>query len=73
MAATLAGSGALFKRRNVSARRAGALLSRAGTSDVIDAALALLAEDGDEIITSDPKDLTVLIGHMPVDVELFPV
>jgi hypothetical protein len=54
-------------------RRAGALLGRTGTSDVIDAALALLAEDGDEIITSDPKDLIILIGHMPVDVELLPV
>ena len=34
-------------------RRAGALLARAHTKDVIDAALALLAVDGDRIVTSD--------------------
>ncbi|MBI2017020.1 MAG: twitching motility protein PilT [Chloroflexi bacterium] len=38
-------------------RRAGVLLARAGSSDVIDAAVVLLAEDGDEIFTSDPADL----------------
>jgi len=41
------------------------------TSDVVDAALVLLAEDGDEIITSDPADLTVLTGHADLDVELY--
>ena len=44
-------------------RRAGALLAKARTSDVIDAALVLLAEDGDEIITSDPDDLSPLASH----------
>jgi hypothetical protein len=44
-------------------RRAGTLLAKAGASDVIDAALVLLAEDGDEIITSDPDDLTLLASH----------
>jgi hypothetical protein len=53
-------------------RRAGVLLKRAGSSDVIDAALVLLAEDGDEIITSDPGDLKVLTRHANLDVELFP-
>jgi hypothetical protein len=53
-------------------RRAGVLLKRAGGSDVIDAALVLLAEDGDEIITSDPGDLKVLTRHANLDVELFP-
>jgi hypothetical protein len=43
-------------------RRAGALLGRSRTSDVIDAALALLAQDGDEILTSDPDDLRVLVA-----------
>jgi hypothetical protein len=52
-------------------RRAGVLLKRAGSSDVIDAALVLLAEDGDEIITSDPGDLKVLTRHANLDVELF--
>lgn len=41
-------------------RRAGALLARAGTSDVIDAAVVLLASDGDDILTSDPEDLAAL-------------
>lgn len=54
-------------------RRAGTLLRRSGTSDVVDAALVLLAEDGDEIVTSDPDDLTVLTRHADLDVELFPV
>ncbi len=38
-------------------RRAGVLLGRAGRSDVIDAAVVLIAEDGDEIFTADPADL----------------
>ena len=53
-------------------RRAGVLLERSGTSDVIDAALVLLAEDGDEIITSDPGDLRALSRHANLDVELYP-
>lgn len=31
-------------------------------ADVIDAALALLAQDGDEILTSDPDDLGTLLA-----------
>jgi hypothetical protein len=41
-------------------RRAGVLLGVARTADVIDAALVLLAEDGDSILTSDPDDLEPL-------------
>ncbi|MBU6422952.1 MAG: hypothetical protein KGJ98_03565 [Chloroflexota bacterium] len=41
-------------------RRAGVLLGRAGRADVIDAALVLLATDGDEIYTSDVDDLKPL-------------
>lgn len=41
-------------------RAAGELLSLARRSDVIDAALVLLAEDGDQIVTSDPGDLEPL-------------
>jgi len=52
-------------------RRAGVLLERAGTSDVVDAALVLLAEDGDEIITSDPGALKELTRQANLDVELF--
>ena len=41
-------------------RRAGELLARARKSDVIDAALVLLASDGDAIVTSDAGDLETL-------------
>ena len=41
-------------------KRAGALLTRARKSDVIDAALVLLASDGDAIVTSDAGDLETL-------------
>ena len=41
-------------------RAAGELLSVAKGTDVIDAALVLLAADGDVILTSDPKDLAPL-------------
>jgi hypothetical protein len=43
-----------------SGRAAGELLGRAKRSDVIDAALVLLAEDGDIIVTSDPGDIEPL-------------
>ena len=36
---------------------AGELLGRAKKADVIDAALVLIASDGDSIVTSDPADL----------------
>lgn len=45
-------------------RRAGALLAAAGTADVIDAAVAQLAMDGDRICTSDPDDLGVLAATL---------
>ena len=41
-------------------REAGSLLGRTGTSDPIDATVALLANPGDRILTSDPADLTKL-------------
>jgi hypothetical protein len=41
-------------------RAAGALLGHTGTADPIDAAVVLLAEPGDRILTGDPDDLTVL-------------
>lgn len=51
-------------------RAAGALLARAGKSDVIDAAVVLLAEAGDRIVTSDPDDLEMLATVAERDVEL---
>lgn len=41
-------------------RQAGALLALTGGRDVLDAALVLLARNGDEIMTSDPGDLAPL-------------
>ena len=51
-------------------RAAGALLARARKDDVIDAAIVLLAEDGDRIVTSDPDDLAALAAIAERDVEL---
>jgi len=50
-------------------RAAGELLARAGRSDVVDAALILLASDGDLIVTSDPGDIEPLAqaAHRNVD------
>jgi hypothetical protein len=54
-------------------RRAGALLARSRTTDVIDAALALLAQDGDEILTSDPDDLRVLVAASGIHADVVDV
>lgn len=51
-------------------RAAGELLARAKQDDVIDAALVLLANDGDRVITSDPDDLAPLARAADVDIEL---
>lgn len=54
-------------------RRAGELLGRTGTADVIDAAVVLLAEDGDEILTSDAGDLRPLAAESGIRIEITPV
>jgi hypothetical protein len=54
-------------------RRAGLLLARSGGADVIDAAVAVLASDGDRILTSDPDDLVALVQAAGRDVEITPV
>jgi hypothetical protein len=54
-------------------RASGALLASAGRSDVVDAAVALLAQDGDQIVTSDPVDLEPLAAATGRHVELVPV
>jgi len=54
-------------------RRAGVLLGTAGQADVIDAAVILLAHDGDEIYTSDPDDLRGLAIAAGLHVDLIPV
>lgn len=54
-------------------RRAGILLGRARTSDVIDAAIVLLARDGDTVLTSDAVDLEPLATLVRVYVDIVPV
>jgi hypothetical protein len=54
-------------------RRAGRLLDRSGQSDAIDAAVVALAQDGDDILTSDPVDLKALARTAGIHVELIPV
>ena len=46
--------------RDQEGREAGVLLGRTGSADPIDATVALLANPGDRILTSDPADLTKL-------------
>lgn len=43
------------------ARTAGELLATTGGSDVVDALVAVLSQSGDQILTSDPDDLTTLV------------
>ena len=54
-------------------RSSGALLGRSRTSDVVDAAVVLLAIDGDEIATSDPGDLRTLCRAAGLSVDLLHV
>ncbi len=54
-------------------RRAGILLGRARTSDVVDAALVLIAADGDSVLTSDGDDIGHLADVAGLDVDLVPV
>lgn len=51
-------------------RAAGQLLATSGSSDVIDAAVVLLAQDGDEIVTADHDDLGQLATALGRHVEL---
>ncbi len=44
------------------ARRCGNLLARSSTSDIADAAIALLAAASDVVLTSDPGDIRHLIS-----------
>lgn len=54
-------------------RRAGLLLKTARASDVVDAALVLLAVDGDTILTSDAGDLEPLAAAAALHVDLVEV
>jgi hypothetical protein len=54
-------------------RRAEMLLGRTKTTDVTDAAIALLARDGDEILTEDTDDIRPLVEAVGVHVEVIEV
>jgi predicted nucleic acid-binding protein len=53
---------------SAAARQIGQLLGKSRTSDVVDAAVALLATPGDEVLTSDPRDLRRLLPGRSVTV-----
>jgi hypothetical protein len=53
--------------------RIGELLAVTRTDDVIDGHVALLADDTDRILTSDPDDLARLVEARGVDVEIVTV
>lgn len=53
-------------------RRAGLLLARARKRDVVDAALVLLASDGDSILTSDLEDIRPLAAAADLHVDIIP-
>lgn len=55
------------------AKEAGELLGRAGSSDVVDALVALLAMPGDQLLTSDADDLAQLLDAGQVDVRVVAV
>ncbi|HET7502592.1 MAG TPA: hypothetical protein VFK02_16340 [Kofleriaceae bacterium] len=54
-------------------RTAGELLALTGQRDVIDAALVVLAQDGDQVVTSDPDDIEPLAQAARRHVELIRV
>ena len=54
-------------------RRAGVLLGLSRMDDVVDAALVLLAADGDLLLTSDPDDLEPLADATGVHIDIVPV
>jgi predicted nuclease of predicted toxin-antitoxin system len=55
------------------ARRIGLALRQSGTSDVVDATVIDIAEDGDTIITSDPDDIKHLTNTAGLRVRIVPI
>jgi hypothetical protein len=51
-------------------RQSGVLLGKTRGADVIDAALAILAGDGDVLLTSDPTDLAQLVRAAGIHVDV---
>lgn len=54
-------------------RRAGLLLAVSGETDAIDSAVVCLADDGDDVLTSDPRDLLALAEAAGVHIDLIAV
>ncbi len=54
-------------------RRCGLLMADAGTSDIADAALSLVVRDGDTVLTSDPRDIELLLGTAGTQAHILPV
>ncbi|MDX2090540.1 MAG: hypothetical protein SFX73_21960 [Kofleriaceae bacterium] len=54
-------------------QRTGELLALAGTDDVIDGHVALVVEDGDQLLTSDPGDLDHLLETRGIDATIVTV
>jgi hypothetical protein len=52
---------------------AGALLGKARATDVVDAAVVVIAEDGDQIVTSDPEDIAELARVADREIEIIEV
>ena len=57
----------------VRARHCGLLLANTDTSDIADAAVALLVQDGDTILTSDPGDIQRLLDSTGADARIHTV
>jgi hypothetical protein len=51
-------------------RAAGVLLARAGTRDVVDATVVLMAASGDQILTSDRGDIANLLAVTATTVDI---
>lgn len=59
--------------RLAEAKAAGELLAAGGMSDAVDALVALLALPGDQILTSDGKDLRILVEARRIPAAVVPV
>jgi len=55
------------------ARSCGLLLARTGTSDIADAAVSLLARDGDIVLSSDRQDIERLLQALGTDARVHSV
>ena len=54
-------------------KRIGELLSRAGSADVVDAHVALMAAPADVVLTSDPGDIRALLRVRGIPAHVRPV